>query len=117
MNESQVYDRLTYILNKDEIKRVEINRVNAENHKSIKNQIQIMLNVHGWSVKKTEVVIDKLVKLMIGSFELCVIHGYIHGTHIKDMLTRYTNTRLVDTNSKYCLAYNPGVTYMDFKSM
>ena len=28
MNESQVYDRLTYILNKDEIKRVEINRVN-----------------------------------------------------------------------------------------
>ena len=76
-----------------------------------------MLNVHGWSVKKTEVVIDKLVKLMIGSFELCIIHGYIHGTHIKDMLTRYTNTRLVDTNPKYCLAYNPGVTYMDFKSM
>lgn len=94
--------RLSLILTKDEMNRLNI--------KEEKGETKIIADVHGMSVNKAKKFINNIINVVRTKLELIVVHGYNHGTAIKDMLANvYTNSHITD---KYQDEYNKGVTHI-----
>lgn len=51
------------------------------------------IDLHGKNVYQSEIIIDSLLrKARTGLYRIVVIHGYNHGTELRDMVrTRYIN--------------------------
>lgn len=72
----------------------------------------VTVNVHNMTVKEARVLITNIIALNREPFELDVIHGYTHGTAIKEMLCneyRHENHRIVSMRSD---VWNPGISHM-----
>lgn len=103
--EEKIRDRLSYIIRKDDMKNVSV--------KMGTDGPYITLNVHGWSVSKTSKIMEKMLLLEKEAFSLNVIHGYRHGTEIKQMLCRFTHARLLKSRG---YNENPGITHIKFNA-
>lgn len=98
-----IQDRLTYILNKEEIGRVEVS-IGEDGNPFIR------LDMHEWSTCKARTVLNKLILLNREAFCIDLVHGYLHGTKIKAMLTHdYSNQRVLLRRG---YNENPGITFM-----
>ncbi len=96
----QIRERMTYILAGDNMTRVQIT--------SDGDGPKITLDLHGMSCKLTRRVVKSIIAMYRFSFELVLIHGYNHGTALKDMLyNSLDNERII---SKHSPEYNPGIT-------
>ena len=71
---------------------------------------KVRLNVHGMTVREAKVFILNVVNVIHGTMALEVIHGFNHGTAIRDMLAGENfSGRLTE---RYCPGKNPGMTNM-----
>jgi hypothetical protein len=73
---------------------------------------RIIYDAHGQTVREAKRNIENIVNVTRSPLHLEVIHGYNHGTAIKDMLAlEVFPGRLAE---KFCPQGNPGVTVMEF---
>ena len=70
----------------------------------------ITYDAHGLTVQEARRTIRNLINIARTPVHLNVIHGFNHGTGIKDMLAQETfSGRLI---SRFCPESNPGKTFM-----
>ena len=75
------------------------------------NQLNIIVDVHGMKCREARRLINNLILLISGSFTMEIIHGYIHGTAIKEMIAKETiNNRI---KNRYEDTWHYGVTYLN----
>lgn len=96
-----IFARLGMIFSQDDIARI-----------SIKDdgKLQVTVDVHGMKCVQAKRFINNIINSIREAFRLVIIHGYNHGTAIKDMLAEnFSNTHIID---QYQDPRNKGVTYM-----
>ena len=97
-----ILEKLKLIFTEDEIARITVD-IEPECP-------NVTVDVHGLKCRDAKRLINNIINLLRVRFQLKVIHGYNHGTAIKNMLaTNYTNSHV---RKKYLDTYNQGVTYM-----
>lgn len=95
--------RLRLILSKEEISRLII-------LESASGLIGIIADVHGMSCYRARRFILNIINTVHCSFQLVVIHGYNHGTAIRDMLAEdFKNSHIREHHQDI---YNQGITHM-----
>ncbi len=78
MEKEILINRLSIILTKDELKRLTLNQN--------KNGIELIADVHGMKCFQAKRFINNILNLSNQKMKLTVIHGFHHGTAIKDMI-------------------------------
>ena len=96
-----MYERAEMVLTKEEIERLTV--------KVAHNTEKITLDLHGLTVKQAHRLIKNIIALDRKSFCIDLVHGYSHGTAIKDMITDFCNPRVLGKSRP---DYNPGITKM-----
>ena len=103
MNTECIKKRLATVLPNDELHRLKIENIEDRS-------VCITANVHKLKCHQARRLINNVICLLQIPFKLTIIHGYNHGTAIKDMLsTNYTNKHIT---KKYVDNNNPGITHM-----
>lgn len=103
MSREQILDKMTFILNKDELSRLNV-EIGEDGNPFIK------LDMHGYSIAKAKAILDKTILLNREAFNIELIHGYNKGIAIKKMLlSDYSNKRIIRKRS---YNENPGLTFM-----
>ena len=98
-----VNNRLRIVFTDEEISRLTISEVDER-------RIRIVADVHGMKCNQARRFINNIINTVRVAFQLIVIHGYNHGTAIKDMLAQnFSNTHIT---VKHADPYNQGVTHM-----
>lgn len=98
-----VAKRLQIIFTNEEFDRLTI----QENSNSI---LQVTVNVHGMQCSQAKIFLNNIINIIQTSFKLTIIHGFNHGTAIKDMLSQnFSNNHITN---QYPDLFNKGVTYM-----
>ena len=98
-----VNSRLKMIFTQEEINRLKITEIDE-------NKIRIIADVHGMKCSQARRFINNIINAVRVAFQLIVIHGYNHGTAIKDMLAEnFSNSHIVEQHADF---YNQGVTHM-----
>lgn len=98
-----VNNRLRIVFTDEEISRLTISEVDER-------RIRIVADVHGMKCNQARRFINNIINTVRVAFQLIVIHGYNHGTAIKDMLAQnFSNTHITE---KHADPYNQGVTHM-----
>ena len=99
-----IKERLSMIFTWDELDRVQIRE--AENDSAA----MIIADVHGMKCYEAKRFINNIINAIRTTFQLIIIHGYNHGTAIKDMLADSFKNRHV--YSQFQDQYNRGRTRM-----
>ena len=95
--------RLKMILTPEEISRLKINESNSDH-------IKIIADVHGMKCYQARRFINNIINVVRVSFQLTIIHGYNHGTAIKEMLAQnFSNNHIYE---QYPDPRNQGVTHI-----
>lgn len=98
-----VNNRLQMIFTSEELSRLTISEVDE-------SKIRIIADVHGMKCSQAKRFINNIINTVRIAFQLIIIHGYNHGTAIKDMLAQnFSNTHITE---KHPDPYNQGVTHM-----
>lgn len=99
----QMMDRMTFIMYGDDLCRV---RIYQEN-----DGVNIVeIDLHGLNKKHAAKIISNVILMYRFSFRLILIHGYNHGTALKEYIWNdFNNSRIKD---KRCPMNNPGITYL-----
>lgn len=70
----------------------------------------VIVNVHEMKCYEARRFINNLINVIHIAFTMVIIHGFNHGTAIKDMLAHsFINSHI---QNQYLDIHNPGVTYM-----
>ena len=97
VNEMDLKGRLGLIMNEEKLNRISVSK-NGE----------ISVDVHYLGTKEVMVLISNIIALTQSACTVRVIHGYNHGTAIKDMINgRYKNNRIIERRPSLS---NKGVT-------
>ena len=100
---SAIIIRLGMIFTTDEIERISI-------YEESEMGLKVTVNVHGMKCSQAKRFINNIINVIRRAFKLKIIHGYNHGTAIKDMLAEsFYNIHIVN---QYLDPYNKGVTYI-----
>ena len=95
--------RLGMIFSQEDIDRITVKDEAEKN-------LQVIVDVHGLKCSQAKRFINNIINAIRTAFKLVIIHGYNHGTAIKDMLAEnFMNSHIVD---QYQDPYNKGITYM-----
>ena len=75
------------------------------------DELRITVDVHGMKCWEVRRLLNNLILLSSGSFTMEIIHGYIHGTAIKEMIANDAiNPRIIN---RYEDTWHYGVTYLN----
>ena len=95
--------RLRMVLTQDELNRINISE-------SSDGKIRIIADVHGMKCYEARRFINNIINIVREAFQLVIIHGYNHGTAIKDMLAQnFSNDHIYE---QFPDPRNQGVTHM-----
>lgn len=95
--------RLGMIFSQTDIDRITVKDIDSKN-------LQVTVDVHGMKCCEAKKFINNIINAARTAFKLVIIHGYNHGTAIKDMLAEnFSNSHIVN---QYQDPYNKGVTHM-----
>lgn len=97
-----VKDKLQMVFTPDEINRLTISDAN--------DVIHIIVDVHGMKCSQAKKFINNIINVVHSTFKLIVVHGYNHGTAIKNMLAN--NFMNPNINDQYQDPHNHGVTHI-----
>lgn len=98
-----VKNRLKLIFTQEEINRLKITEIDEK-------QVCIIADVHGMKCSQARRLINNIINVVRITFQLIIIHGYNHGTAIKDMLAEnFSNSHIKEQHADL---YNQGVTHM-----
>lgn len=102
MNTNSILSQLAIIFSDNELDRISIT--------DERNHISITIDVHRLKCHQAKRLINNIISLVRTAFELIIIHGFNHGTAIRDMLSNNFNNNHIE--KKYIDQYNQGVTHM-----
>ena len=95
--------KLQMIFTNDEISRLSIKEAPG-------TKPQIIADVHGMKCSQARRFINNIINTIRETFKLIIIHGYNHGTAIKDMLAEsFCNSHITE---QFPDPYNQGITHM-----
>lgn len=95
--------RLGMIFTQEDLGRITVRDPDSTN-------LRLIVDVHGMKCCQAKRFINNIINVLRTAFKLVIVHGYNHGTAIKDMLAdNFMNPHVID---KYPDPYNKGVTYM-----
>lgn len=98
-----IMERMTYILQGIDLCRVEVRFSEC-------GEVIIKVDLHGMSCRMAQLVINNIISMYRFSFTLDLVHGYNHGTAIKQLINeKICNKRI---SRKYCNSWNPGETFL-----
>ncbi len=95
--------RLMMVLTKNELNRIQISE-------SINEKTRITVDVHGMKCYEARRFINNIINIVHMAFQLVIIHGYNHGTAIKEMLAQNFNNNYI--YEQFPDPRNQGVTHM-----
>ncbi len=101
--DTMVNRRLHLIMSDDEFNRLTITEFDD-------GSVQVIVDVHGMKCYQARRFINNIINIAHCELQLVVIHGYNHGTAIKDMLAFDFNNSHV--SEQHLDANNQGVTHM-----
>ena len=82
MNQEEIVYRFQCIFSVDDLKRISLASGN-------RGQVDLItIDVHGLTCREARRFISNTVNLTMGHYPVRVIHGYRHGTAIRDMLRK-----------------------------
>lgn len=94
---------LEMVFSKEEIERISINIVDTISQ-------EVSIDVHGMTCREAKRFINNIVNLSNRTCQITVIHGFRHGTSIKDMLwNNYANPHVCGMEPT---RYNQGRTIL-----
>ena len=93
--------KMQFIFTKEEIERIK-EKIKENGHRTV------VVDLHGLSVKKAHRMLLNLIALDRNGYDILAIHGYNHGTAIKNMITADLSSPRIQ--KKKTPAYNPGQT-------
>ncbi len=103
MNTQDFLDKLKFILSPDDVERI-------ASIKGSGNYMVLTINLHYLSRSQAKRLLYTIIAVNRYAFSLHVIHGFNHGTALKEMLRyQFNNSRVVGMSSP---AKNPGITYI-----
>ncbi len=80
-------DKLRMILTEEEIGRIQMNIKN--------NETELTVDLHKLSVKQAQRLLKNIIAIDRGRVEMHIIHGYNHGTALKEMIAYdFSNPRI-----------------------
>lgn len=95
--------RLKMVLTQNELDRISI-------FESKTGKIRISADVHGMKCYEARKFINNIINIVRIAFQLVIIHGYNHGTAIKEMLAQnFSNNHIYE---QFPDPRNQGVTHM-----
>ncbi|ADL36033.1 hypothetical protein bpr_II094 (plasmid) [Butyrivibrio proteoclasticus B316] len=95
-------ERMMFLFSKGELKRIVLSEEGGAK--------LITVDMHGLSVKEATRLLKNLIAVDREGYDICVIHGFTHGTKIKEALW---NEKLSERiYKKTSPGYNPGRTYL-----
>lgn len=95
--------RLKMVLTQKELDRISISETGNR-------RIRITADVHGMKCYKARRLINNIINIVRVTFQLVIIHGYNHGTAIKEMLAQnFSNDHIYE---QFPDPRNQGVTHM-----
>ena len=72
---------------------------------------EVSVDLHGLGTRASLTLVNNVINLNRGKCELSIIHGFHHGTALKDMINRrFTNHRIIGMKP---VEGNPGVTVLE----
>lgn len=90
--------RLNMVLTKEDINRIQ------------EYPDRMFVDLHGKSRKEAKQLLNNIINIIRHPFTIEVVHGYNHGTALKDMIiTEEINPRIISRNVP---AYNVGETIL-----
>lgn len=104
MNPSKLQDKLSFIFFGEDSWRL---RVTQTDESSIP---AILIDVHGMKAREAERTLWNVINIVREPLCMTVVHGYRHGTVIKDVLAKETFAGRL--KSRYCPKDNPGLTVL-----
>lgn len=100
----QIFDRMTFILNRDEFGRVKV-------YKDVDDVAVLQLDLHLMTKDAVRMLLDKTILMMRFPFRLDLIHGFNNGVVLKNLIKyEYINDRIT---AIYTPDYNPGRTILE----
>lgn len=74
-------------------------------------RVHITVDLHGLSVLEARRLLNNIIAMIRRPFLLEIIHGYHHGTAIRDMIyTDFDNPKVI---SRHINMANPGITFAE----
>ena len=102
MNNHEIMLKLGVIFTEKELGRLTIQS---------EETIVVTADVHGMKCAEAKRFINNLLNILCEAIKVVIIHGYNHGTAIKEMLrNNFYNSRI---KRMYGIPYNMGVTVME----
>ena len=103
MSRENVINRLSLVLNKEDIQRIKVSEGN------------ITVDLHNLGTKDAMILINNIININRDECNIRLIHGYNHGIALKDMInSRFKNPRIV---KKQAVSGNLGMTILACKSI
>ena len=103
MNREQITSNMKAIFSSDDLKRVNV----RENKNGL---TYIDTDLHGLTRRQAEKFVKNIINVNRCAFILNAIHGFNHGTVLKEMIAETKwSSRVVESN---CPAWNPGQTFL-----
>lgn len=103
MGKEQFMSNMRFILAEDDLQRVDMSNDSS-------GDMVVTLDLHGYGRNKASQMLKNVIAITRGAFTMNVIHGFNHGTVLKEMLMEEAfSQRVID---KKCPAWNPGQTFL-----
>ena len=110
MSEKNMKVRMRQVFTDEEMRRISVNVTDG--------RATVIADVHGMGCLQARVFISNVIALFRGAFNLIVVHGFNHGTALRDMIRRNPFEEISSKiNSVRSLPWNDGVTQMDIRAL
>lgn len=103
MSCEQLMGNMKMVLSGDDLQRITVKQVES-------GLAYIDLELHGLTRRQAERLVKNVININRGEFVLNLIHGFNHGTVLKEMImdTKWSS-RVIERS---CPAWNPGQTFL-----
>ena len=98
-----IVSRMRMVFSENELSRISV-QIDA------RGEVRITADVHGMKCSEARRFIKNIINIVRMAFQLVIVHGYNHGTAIKDMLAQnFNNSHIFE---QFPDLNNQGVTHM-----
>lgn len=74
-------------------------------------KVRVTVDLHGLTTAQAKRLLNNIIAMIRRPFTLEIIHGYHHGTAIRDMIYQdFPNPKVVSRHLNMC---NPGITFAE----